>query len=315
MLFRRFWVPVLPLLFFCVVTPAPADAQQRLPAKVRSAGATLAPPPGLSAEEVARASAVLPEARIQGAGRGSTGMSLWHGPNKVPASSVEPTPPGMDRIPENPPAPPAGRRANAADLLQTIERLPGGAELLQAAKERGFVRSGRGGNGPFAIDGTGPVVTDGIAAVAQAEKLTLRWDSSRVQANGGDNRMAFMGGVNYGSWRFPTMNAKYGFSGGFPYTSLQFYAPTDGWYIVNLYGYVYANSSKTGANVSVSVSGIGTVQTFTVENDSYPLPKNPGWTDMPVLLELSAGYHSFYYYIEFGAWSPNTGEFVGPLTL
>ncbi|MBN2517065.1 MAG: hypothetical protein JXC33_13660 [Deltaproteobacteria bacterium] len=78
-----------------------------------------------------------------------------------------------------------------------------------------------------------------------------------------------------------------------PYAKLTIRAPASGWYMINFETYPYGAKAKLKHQSGSSYRTIETVQT-------YDLRSHRGFIDHPALVNLSAGYHHFYWVVESG---------------
>ncbi len=289
----RVWAALLACLLLFAVAPTAAFGQQQLPDKVKGAAEDVLVNP-----EDARASEVLPDPtrRPERAARGVAKMKELRGTAKFEAGGEQPPElPGIERAPESP-DPPSGRRSDAPGLLRKIEASPGGKEVVERARQRarsgsgsasaGFVGAGLGGGMSMPLYEAGAVPLD----------VTIPWNGGFVSANGGSNYWFWCGGYSYTYNRPFQANAAKCYTSD-PYVMIVVRAPEDGWYILNVYNYGYS-----GANIEARI-GSTVLQNFA--SSEY------AWVDMPVLVELSTGYHAFYYYVRALYWQPNTVEFFG----
>jgi hypothetical protein len=186
------------------------------------------------------------------------------------------------------------QRPTRESLLEKIRNMPGGKEMLEEARKRGA----RIGMGPVESESALSYLNPFRVKEAEAQgsfSLTLdpsnNWSSSSPYGN-----LTFYGAMVYSSIftsstpsmrLYPTASGwatTFGIQVVNPLARLYVYVDTDGWYIVN-----FEAKGTSGTSVSMKHYSGGTYST--VASWTYS-----GTTQScPALLELSAGYHYFYW--------------------
>ncbi len=278
------------------VTPSQAQTAQgsekKLPPKL-SASAT--PPPEVQQLEELKKAGGPPEQKSPNT-RESVLEKLRssRSGNARPASSGPP--PEVQQLEELKKAgtPPAQRQPHTTqELLDKIRSMPGGPEMIEEAKKRG-ARIGMGS------DKSGPYLSYlNLFRVKEAEaqgtfSVTLNpgnnwYSSSPVAYAGFVGAFFFPQGVpsttpymNLYSISSPTTTGV-GTQIILPHVYFLFNAPNDGWYIINF--------DASGVQASLMHYEGGTFPTVA----SWNYSGRTGTQSYPAMLELTAGFHSFYW--------------------
>lgn len=225
-------------------------------------------------------------------GSGSQPQMQGPPPKLPPKLKASPTPPPEEQEMGPPPDQTPRQRPTKESLLEKIRNMPGGKEMLEEAKKRGA----RIGVGPVESESAFSYLNPLRVKVAEAQSsfsLTLdpsnKWYSSSPSGS-----ITFYGAlVDLNTYNgtivrlFPTSSGwatTFGIQVVNPLARLYVNVDTDGWYIVN-----FEAKGTSGSSVSMKHYEGGAYST--VASWTY----SGATQSCPVLLELSAGYHYFYW--------------------
>lgn len=206
-------------------------------------------------------------------------------------------PPEMEKLKDTKPAPTkAPAQSSRDELLQQVLKQPGGKDKIQKANPKGLklgVGSDTTGWSLTSLSSLNPFKA-GVAHAGTYMSLTPRYYSCGLPFNG---RLYIVGelGGSYG-WgsdyaRLSNLNwYQIGTKITKPCVYLSMRAGTSGWYLINFETY---NGAKATLWHWAYGAGHSTVQT-------WDLQSRTGHVDHPALLNLSTGYHRFYWVVESG---------------
>jgi hypothetical protein len=214
------------------------------------------------------------------------------------AASKEP--PEMAKLKDTKAVPTKARtRPSRNALLQKVLKQPGGKEKIQKANPKGL-KLGAGwdttGWSLPSLSSLNPF-TAGVAHASDATTLVLTpqypyksspfWGVMCIFGELGGYYNTYPGRARFYNY----YNSSLGTRIYKPLAYVKINAPSSGWYLFNFETY---NGAKATLKHSVSGSGYVTVQTWDERSHT-------GWTDHPALINLSAGYHYFYWTVEPGS--------------
>ena len=233
---------------------------------------------------------VTPSEAQMGPGSQPPGPQMQGPPPKLPPKLLAAPAPPPEEDMGPPPDPTPRKRPTKQELLEKIRQMPGGPEKIEEAKRRGA----RIGMGPVESESALSWLNPLRVKEAEAQSsysLTLdpsnSWYSSSPYGS-----VAFHGSVNGGGWStaagrlyIPSSSwtTNLGIQVTKPLAYLKANVSSDGWYIVN-----FEASVTSGTSVNMKHFEGGTYPTVESWTGS-------GISSYPALLELSAGWHYFYW--------------------